>query len=130
MQLTAQQVKEKLHIGDKRLHQLIESGMLPTSNVRRADTKKFFRRFDSAVVNKVAAELKATNGHSRRYLTQPPTPEVDFSELAKQRSWKSVPSDIGKTVVVKEPTEPPTKGIMSRLKSIEEKLDLLIKTWS
>jgi hypothetical protein len=128
MILSLQQVKEKLGIGDTRLHQLIDSGILPTVNQRKPETKKFFRRFDSAVVNKVAAELKYTNGHSKKYLTSQPEPEVDFTELVKQRSWKPTPEPKPKPQAQPEPKL--GEGILSRLKAIEDKLDLLIKTWS
>jgi hypothetical protein len=127
MILSAQQVKEKLHIGDVRLRHLVDSGKLPTVNQRRPEAKKFFRRFDSAVVNKIAAELKYTNGHSRKFLNINQD-EVDFVEVVKQQhSWKPTTEPKPKP----KAEEPKLgEGILSRLKAIEDKLDLLIKTWS
>lgn len=60
MILTAQQVKEKLGIGDTRLKNLQKDGILKPVNKPKEGAKKFFARFDSKDVNRVAAELKGT----------------------------------------------------------------------
>jgi len=69
MQLTSQQVKDMLHVGDTRLAKLIEEGRLVPTNSPREGAKKFFRKFDSAAIKKLAAEMKANgevNGHGPR----------------------------------------------------------------
>jgi hypothetical protein len=63
--INAQQVREKLRIGDARLRTLVEQGKLKPTNQRKPGAKKFFMRFDSRAVAAAAKEL-GLNGHAPR----------------------------------------------------------------
>lgn len=87
MILNAQQVKEKLKIGDTRLRRLVESGKLTPVNVRKPGAKKFFMRFNSADVNAAAKELKL-NGHAPR-VVEKPTPTEPTGILSRLSAIES-----------------------------------------
>jgi hypothetical protein len=63
MVITAQQVREKLNIGDARLKTLVAEGKLRPKNRRKKGAKKFFMKFDSKAVSQAAKEL-GLNGHA------------------------------------------------------------------
>lgn len=104
MNLSSQQVKDKLHIGETKLHKLIEEGKLVTVNKPKEGATKFFRKFDSVAINKFYQEMKQNGivGQDTK------TKSKDLPEL-------------------KEVSQ---NGILTRLTRIEEKLDRLLKIWS
>jgi hypothetical protein len=100
MQLTTQQVAEKLKIGSTQVKTLVKHGKLTPSNKKKPEATKFFMKFDS---KDIAEYLKNnnTNGHRSR-------PIISAS---------------------KDEDSKPT-GIVTRLDRIESKIDKLLKLWS
>lgn len=65
MLLTAQQVRERLGIGETSLKNLVKSGTLKPVNERKPDAKKYFMKFGSKEVDEVRREMRA-NGKTIR----------------------------------------------------------------
>jgi len=86
MQLTSQQVKEILHIGDTKLSHLVKDGTLKPVNAKRPDAKKFFAKFDSKQVNELKKGMKVSNGAvrsvqtSKKAITENPFTRLDRIE--------------------------------------------------
>jgi hypothetical protein len=99
MNLTTQQVKEKLHVGDRRLANLVEEGKIKPVNERKPGAKKFFARYNSVDVNKLFQEMKH-NG--------------------------TVPAPRAQKAVAELPV---ADGIRTTLARIEAKLDALTAMW-
>lgn len=58
MNLTALQVRERLHIGEARLKKLVKEGVLTPINPKKEGAKKFFMKFREGDVIRVKKELK------------------------------------------------------------------------
>lgn len=114
MNLTTVQVKQLLRIGDTKLQRLVDSGELPTVAPRPEGKKKWFKQFDSRVVESWRKE----NSERLKVMQE--------RHLSLSESSRKAPH----SVLPVKGTSEPISGIRTQLARIENKLDTLIQLWS
>jgi hypothetical protein len=109
MIISAAQAQGMLGVGKTRFLRIVADGSLKPVNERKKGAKKWFMRFESADVNRLkkASQPARNNGH------------VVVTEL------EPLVTDYVTTRAV-----PAASGLLTRLATIEDKLDRLLAIWS